>query len=151
MKITKSTFLGQNSGLEEGHGNVERVSQPCLNENYRKLSQLHACRTRLFLLDANNHHPHWVVICPYKDATSCWKNFNTGKLSSRTISKGMSKGISTFEQQLNKLYLIWTQISQCQFPNNFEFAHSNILKFCVCSNLETLKSQNRQNTVHMFL
>ena len=76
MKITKSTFLGQNSGLEEGHGNVERVSQPCLNENYRKLSQLHACRTRLFLLlDANHHHPHWVVICPYKDATPCRKNF----------------------------------------------------------------------------
>ena len=59
------------------HSNkMERVPQPCLNENYRKLLQLHACRARcLFLLKtAKNHHPQWVAICPCKRFTLCWKS-----------------------------------------------------------------------------
>lgn len=28
------------------HCEVERVPQPCVNENYHKLSRLHACRNR---------------------------------------------------------------------------------------------------------
>ena len=38
---------------------MERVPQPCLNENCRNLSQLHDCRPccLFLLLNAKNHHP----------------------------------------------------------------------------------------------
>ena len=68
-------------------------------------------------------------------------SLNGKKLSSRTIGKGMSKGTSIFfwTTAIYKLYLIWTQISQCWFPNNFEFIHSNLLKFCICSKIKIMK------------
>ena len=41
-----------------------RIPQPCSNENYCKLSQMHACHTscRFLLLSAKIRHPKWVAI-----------------------------------------------------------------------------------------
>ena len=49
------------------HSNkVERVSQPCSNENYRRLSQRHVFRTLCLCLlhSAKNCRQQWVAICP---------------------------------------------------------------------------------------
>ena len=52
--------------------------------------------------------------------------------------KNLKKNIYVLSSSYYKLYLIWPQ-TQCRYPNNFEFLHSNLLKFCVCSNVKIMR------------
>ena len=113
------------------HSNkVERVPQSCWNENYRKLLQLHACRIRyLFLLyNGKNHQPQRFVICSYRNHAFCWKSCIWIRRSyhQEQLVKQCQKNICISNSYklyylIYKFYLIWTHISQRQFPNNFEF------------------------------
>ena len=83
-----------------------------------------------------------LPICPYKSDTLRLKTVLEYREAAikNNWSKNVKRNIYLLSKSDHKVYSMWARISQCQFLNHLEFIDSNLLKFCISSDVKIMKS-----------